>query len=561
MRASGSRAIWNRCLDLTCWTCANDNSSINESLRNIKTSLDALYTSIILKQATVLTPSEMSLRSMILSWLIFAVRPLHAYELVDALAGQFNENIEDLNSEALRVCGSLIKTENGALKPVHHSLREFLLGDREIIDETVKVDHKSSNLMIAKSLLGYLSLPAVSSIEGPLNEHQFQRTHPLAEYATLYWVHHVTNAGPDTNLQELIDDFFGNSDTCIMWADKLLPHFLPRSVLSVPPRPFNTARFFQLFMFKGKLVSYFPGNERQAFAAKVEDLFEQVYEGFLVRAQSKAGPESLEAAQRLEDLAQIYSWLPRRKFKALPLLQAASFIVSKKIEPESQPLRAAVLQALADEYKRAGKYQDARKLLEIMLADKILLSDDFARMFALDSLGWVHKRVGEAQAAEPLLREATELAARIYGSGSPMTLRPKVTLAEVLSTLGRHEEAALFCEELKRQLEEHRATNVPLPKDSISHLHTLGMILIQEEKFKEAVDTYRVVVDDRKKLFGDEHGMTLGAEMQLGIALDKSGDFEGARLIFEDLVPRQIKALGEEHPDVRSSKQRLAELH
>lgn len=426
--------------------------------------------------------------------------------------------------------------------------------------ETLKVDRESSNLMIAKSLLAYLSHPSNSRIDESLNDPHFLRTHPLAEYATLYWVHHVTNAGRDADLQEVISEFFNNSANCVVWADRLLPHFLPRSSLPIPPRPFNTARFFHLFALKGQFVSYFPENERQAFAKKVETLFENAYESFLVQAQSKSGPENLETVKRLEDLAQIYSWLPEYKFKAVSLLQAASFILSKNIDPSARQLRATVSQALADEYKRAGKYEDARKLLEGMLADESLLSDNFARMFALDSLGWVHMRLDNLNAAEPFLREATDLAARIYGSDSPMILRPKVTLAEVLAKLGRHKEAELFCAELKRQLNEHRTNDTPLPKDSISQLHTLGMILMQEEKFQEAVDTYRVVVDDRKKMFGDRHGMTLGAEMLLGIAMEKSGDKDGAKKVFVNLVPRQEKMLGEEHPDVKGVKQRLAQM-
>ncbi|KAF1962459.1 NACHT and ankyrin domain protein [Byssothecium circinans] len=532
---------------------------LRESLKNISTSLDDLYTSVISKQAAVLSSDQISLRNQILQWTLFSVRPLRSDELLNAIAVQSGANPKDIEADAIEACGSLIKIENGAWKPVHHSLREYLLKEHEPSKQTLVVDQKSSNLMIARCLLSYLSDPPFSRIDEPLNQ-DFQYTHPLVEYATLYWVHHVSNAGTDSNLQDLIIKFFSPPTICVEWADILLPHYLPRSTLPIPPRPFNTARFFHLFALKGQLVSYFPANLRADFAKKVEDLLRHSYEGFLAQAQSKSGPESLDAVKRLLDLAEVYSWLPAYKSKAVSLLQAASFIISKNPDPSAQQLRAAVPQALADYYKRAGKYEDARKLLMSMLADETLLSDDFARMFALDSLGWVNMRLGDLNAAEPLLRDATDLAAQIYGNHSPMTLRPKVTLAETLSKLGRHEEAGVFCAELKRQLSDHHTNGVPLPKDSISQLHTLGMILMQEGKFQEAMDTYRVVVDDRRKIFGEMHGMTLGAEMQLGIAMEKAGDPDGAKTLFGNLLPRQEKALGEGHPDVKEVKQRLAQL-
>lgn len=480
--------------------------------------------------------------------------------MANAISVQSNAYIQDLEAEVIETCGSLIKIEKGVLKPVHHSLREYLLREHTSPETTLGVDRESSNLMIAKSLLTYLSHPSNSRIDEPLNSAHFLRTHPLAEYATLYWVHHVSNACRDSNLQNLISRFFSSSTNCVEWADKLLPHFLPLSSLPIPPRPFNTARFFHLFSLKGQLASYCPESESATFAKKVEDLLRLAYEGFLAQAQSKSGPESLEAVQRLRDLAEVYSWLPEYKLQAISQLQAASFIISKNTEPSAQEVKITVSQALADEYKRAGKYNDARKLLEGLLSNENLLPKDLRRTFVLDSLGWVCMRLGELDAAETYLRDAKDLASQIYGNYSPMTLRSKVTLAEVLSKRGRHDEAEALCAELKRQLHQHRHAGVPLAKDSISQLNTLATILMQEEKFEEARDTYQVVVDDRRKMFGHKHGMTLWAEMQLGIATEKAGDQVSAKTLFDNLLPRQEKALGEDHPDVKEVKRRLEQF-
>lgn len=236
-----------------------------ESLHSISATLDDLYGSIFSKHATSLTTGQTLLRDQTLRWILFAVRPLRLNEMANAINVESNAYIHGLETEAIDACGSLIKIEDDVLKPVHHSLREFLLTEHPPKDKILSVSLESSNAIIAKSLLTYISHPSYSRIEKPLNDPHFLRTHPLAEYATLYWVHHVKNATSDHSLQKSITQFFLNSSNYVEWADRLLPHFLPLSVLPIPPRPFNTARFFHRFHLKGQLASYFSESESKHF--------------------------------------------------------------------------------------------------------------------------------------------------------------------------------------------------------------------------------------------------------------------------------------------------------
>ena len=532
-----------------------------ERLDNIPTSLDDLYCSVFAKQATSLTTGQVLLRDQILRWILFVARPLSLSELANAIAIESNAFITDLETQAIEACGSLIKVENGIVKPVHHSLRDFLSNPEHAArDKILSVRPESSNLIIAKSLLTYLSHPSFASIEESLGGVHFLSTHPLIEYATLYWVYHASSAAQDSGLRGLISQFFASSTNWIEWSDKLLPHFLPLSTLPIPPRPFHTARFLHLFALKGQLASYLEKEERALFSNSFEDSLQLAYENFVAQAQFKSGPESLEVAQRLLDLAEVYSWIGKSKSRSLAQVQAALFIISKHTGSDAESLSITVYQTLADEYKRAGKYSDAHKILETLISNDHLPSTDPRRMFALDTLGWVNMRLGDLEAAEARLEQAKDLAAQIFGHTSPVTLRSKVTLAEVLGKLGRYEEAGALCAELKEQLRQHRDYGVPLPKDSISQLHLLAMVFMQEGKLKDAMDTYQIVLDDRRKIFGDEHGMTLGPEMQLGIIKEKLGDLEGAKKVFLNVLPRQEKVLGANHPDVIDVKRRLEEF-
>jgi tetratricopeptide (TPR) repeat protein len=391
-----------------------------------------------------------------------------------------------------------------------------------------------------------------------LDSDNFRSTHPLAEYATLYWVHHASLAESNSNLQEQIRTFF-NTNNAKEWGDRLLLLFLRGSVLPVPPRPFNTARFFHLFSLKSQIANCFDPEQKAEVDEHITEYLCSAYEEFLKNARARDGPASLSVLQRLLDLADVYSWCPTYQKHVAPTLHVALEIASQLSSLEAQNLTVAAYQALADEYKRNGKYEDAQKLLNqlLSLASDNIPQNDPKISFALDSLGWVCMRLGQLEAAAKHLEEALEIAVEHYGSQSPMTLRSRVTLAEVLGKLGRHDEAEALCTALKEQLRQHQRNSVPLSTDSISHLNTLALIYMQERKYDKAEETYKIVVEDRRKLFGEEHGLTLWAEMQWGLAMDERGDREAAIAVFERLIMRQERVLGVNHPDVKMVKERL----
>jgi len=69
-----------------------------------------------------------------------------------------------------------------------------------------------------------------------------------------------------------------------------------------------------------------------------------------------------------------------------------------------------------------------------------------------------------------------------------------------------------------------------------------------------------MVVEDRQKMFGIDHPMTLWATLQLAKVKESSGSLEEALELFSDLLPRQDKALGASHPDTKETSRRLKSL-
>ncbi|KAH8589899.1 NACHT and ankyrin domain protein [Bisporella sp. PMI_857] len=534
-------------------------SQLKERLDGLwKSSLDDLYASYFRYQALDLSPGDISIRDSIFRLMLFAVRQLRVTEIANFLSVELNVFMPDLETKAVEVCGGLVKTDGGILCPVHHSLRDFLQGEHPGAREIENINLSTGNLIISATLLEYLSHAKFVGTQEPLEVDNFNSTHSLAEYATLYWVHHASQSVSDVKLRSQIQSFISMPNS-IEWSHKLLPLYLHRSVLPIPPRPFNTARFFHLFSLKSQIANCFDAEQKTVFDESFSNSLRTAYENALAYARNSFGDESLQVAQCLLDLAEVYTWTAGYQKRAPDILQEALELSSQLSSPEARSLVVVARQALADEYKRNGKYEEAQELLENLLdlAQKSLSSNDPKIMFALDSLGWVCMRRGQLELAVIHLQKALHIATELYGSHSPITLRSKVTLAEVLGKLGRHEEAEALCVLLKEQLRQHNENGAPLPKDSISHLNSSAMIYMQEKKYEEARDMYKVVVEDRRKLFGEEHRLTLWAEMQWGIAMDEGEDGEAAREVFESLIGRQEKILGVDHPDVKDVRSRL----
>ncbi|KAK4448453.1 NACHT and ankyrin domain protein [Podospora aff. communis PSN243] len=520
-----------------------DPTSIVQHVAGLPSALDDTYAELLAKQAKTLTTTELTLRDAILRWTCAALRPLSVQEVGSAIALETLQFFPEQDGRMFDVCNSLIKIEDGFVLPMHHSLREFLHSKRSTGNK------RSHAITMAKTLLSYLSHPAISDAKNFATDNNFASVHPLIEYASLYWVYHCTAGQPDADLQEQILAFF-RSGKAVVWFDVLLPKMISRSVLSVPPRPPINARFFHLMSLKSQISSCFGPDKKKEVDTEISECFRSAYEQFLEEATATGdGSHSAQRLKRLLELGELYSWLPGHQDQVTGILEDALQLSNELSEPDTDDLKLTAYQALADEYKRQAKFEKARPLLE----ELITASTGDRKMFALDSLGWMNSRLGNLEAARSYLEQALEIARDRHGSQSPFTLRSKVTLAEVLGKLGRNEEAEQLCAALEAQVETHRVDGVPLPKDSISQLNTLAAVYSQRGKYTEAKELYELLVRDRKKTFGATHRLTLWAEMQLGVMMHKSGDAEKekARQFLRELQPRQAEVLGPDHPDVR----------
>lgn len=534
--------------------------NIPQLLERLPGSLDGMYEEAFRQQVKDLSETHTLLRDIILRWLVLSVRPMTAPEIANAISTETGMFITDLEAVAAEICGSLIKFEDGYVKLVHHSLREFLHRQPTESDQETSAWSSENNLSITKSLLGYLSSQPCANLADVTDPKEFSELWPLAEYATLYWAHHLSLSKSDKGLESQIELFF-QSDNAAEWVAKLFPTFLPSSVHALPPRPPINARFFHLAILKSQIVNFFDESKQTDMNRSLDSWHEGVYEKRLAEVRGDGRTNTPECLQRWIELAELYSWLPERGDRVAPQLKEAIEAFSSL--SSCRDLIFTAKQALADDLKRNGHYAEAQELLESLIQgiSEHSPEQNAALSFAYDSLGWVCSRQDKLQEAEKSLELALELSTQQFGSSSPHTLRSRLTLAEVLVRLGRDEEAKPLYGTLEKQLlENERDEKQTLPKDSIAHLNILGGIYMLQGEFGKARDTFHVVVEQRKRILRGESRLTLWAEMQYGLAVKGTGDVEEAEAILSNLLPRQVRILGSEHQDVKDVTKALEDI-
>ena len=158
----------------------------------------------------------------VLEWLCFALDYVNLDEIVDALAvdgSKFDpeERYPDPR-DVLTRCSSLVLVTVGlddreVLRLTHLSVKEYLLSDRIREGEAswCAIDSDSANERIAQACLAYLL--QFNTVDCP--DDSTIRNHPLAHYASRYWLKHFQHIGTQISidLERLIKELFKKSDT------------------------------------------------------------------------------------------------------------------------------------------------------------------------------------------------------------------------------------------------------------------------------------------------------------------------------------------------------------
>ena len=72
-----------------------------------------------------------------------------------------------------------------------------------------------------------------------------------------------------------------------------------------------------------------------------------------------------------------------------------------------------------------------------------------------------------------------------------------------------------------------------------------------------AVELHQQTLDDRIRISGPDHPLTLTSRNNLAFALDRAGEYARAVELHQQTLDDRIRVLGPEHPDTLTSRQNL----
>ncbi len=211
-----------------------------------------------------------------------------------------------------------------------------------------------------------------------------------------------------------------------------------------------------------------------------------------------------------------------------------------------EPLIAAsILNTISSANNSLGRYPEglAANGRALELYAKAANSErDYA--IALGQRGNLLRLSGKAPDAEPVLRDALARLERLAPS-SVEDADIKNQLANVLSDAGRLNEADPLFEQSIAQLRAAGVKDIRLS----SVLNDYGVSMGGRGKFAAAVPLHREALQLSEAALGATHASTDDVRVNLGSALEGTGDLVGAGKIFSQVVVARLTALGAKHID------------
>lgn len=487
-----------------------------EQAKTLEMSIDSLYQLYLKSQSQSLDASQIVIRDIILRWLVLSVRPIRAVEMASLVAVETATVIPDIASTALQLCGRLVKIDGEALKPAHHTLRDFLV--KEDADKSPDSQWKySKGILHAKAtlnLLAYLRQPQLSDLSAFSSPMQLEEALPFVGYATLYWSHHASLSAASDELLEDIGWFYVGPEAR-RWQLILFPTYFHTSVVHMPPlTTYTNGLFWTLFDQMFDLLSLYPREQRETMAQDITNAMRCIQEGAVDKARegSPFGGYCQDVSRRLLELAAIYKLIPEYKNRTIDILWEAHDLCPCNIEDVQATgvaiaINLALVDALRygdkdekddegdgddgddeddeeDEDDQAGELlHETEQLLHETVDPTILQTfielDSSFLMLSYEMLGFLSRKRANWVGAAFYFHLALDIAEARFGMLSPLTVYLQITLADVLGELGRVEEATVLCATLETQMERYHEEAIALPNDSIELMPTLAHLFMQ----------------------------------------------------------------------------------
>ncbi|MBV9689866.1 MAG: toll/interleukin-1 receptor domain-containing protein [Ktedonobacteraceae bacterium] len=285
---------------------------------------------------------------------------------------------------------------------------------------------------------------------------------------------------------------------------------------------------------------------------------EPLYRRALLILEQQLGPEHLDVAQLLTDMASFYSRPGSPFVKVGPFYQRALPILEQHLGPE-HPDVDHVLLMLAIEYRFDHKYEEAesfyQRVLHIWEQQKGPEHPVVANL--LNDLAELYLLQGKYEEAEPLFQRALPILEQHLGLEHVRVITLLSYLAFLSSRLGKYEKAELF-RQLLLHIEEQQ--NGPEHPDVARSLNTLAALYCEQGKYAEAEPLLQRALSILEQQKGPADFETAETMHDLAQLREVQGNCEEARAWYARALAIREQALGAHHPNTTETRTRLIAL-
>jgi CHAT domain-containing protein/Tfp pilus assembly protein PilF len=285
---------------------------------------------------------------------------------------------------------------------------------------------------------------------------------------------------------------------------------------------------------------------------------EPLYQWALAITEKALGPNHLDTAAILYNLARLYFQTDRYGEAELPLKRALA--ISEKALGPDHPYNATGLNFLALLYFNTRRYGEAEPLFQRALAisENALGPDHPDIVSSLNFLAWLYREAGRYDEAEPPLKRALAISENALGPDHPGTADSLNNLAEMYVSTGRYGEAESLS---KRALAIREKGLGPDHPQTAASLNNLAGLYETTGRYGEAEPLFQRALAINEKAIGPDHSNTAANLNNLAGLYETTGRYGEAEPLHQRALAISEKALGPDHPKTADSLNNLAHLY
>ena len=285
---------------------------------------------------------------------------------------------------------------------------------------------------------------------------------------------------------------------------------------------------------------------------------EALYQRALAFLESAVGPEHLDVATSLNNLAVLYREQAKYE-QAEPLYQRALAIRVTALGLE-HPDVANSLNNLAVLYRQQGKYEQAEPLHQRALAirEKALGPEHSNVATSLNNLALLYVNQGKYEQAEPLHQRALAIREKTLGPEHPDVATSLSNLAALYDDQGKYEQAEPLHQ---RALAIREKALGPEHPEVANSLNNLAVLYNEQGKSEQAEPLHQRALTIWEKALGPHHPDVATSLSNLALLYRAQGKIGQAEPLHQRALAIREKALGAKHPKVANSLNNLAYLY